>query len=172
MLILTPENISYETDFASTDTNDVMYCTLDMSVPKESDFFFQPLVFLESFSAPSVSLKIGDFNVKLPFDINIPWHIMIGDQNVGDFEMLSLEEINNRDFCTPVMNPLTSFSPVYYPIEIVETYNDIGWSIPKLNKNHVLVVPLENTKNPQCAFFINEISGKKLDAIPCSLFYN
>lgn len=171
MLILTPENTSYETDMASTDSQNVMFCTLDMSNPKEADFYFQPLIFLESFHAPAINLKIGQFSINLPFDINIPWYIMIGDRDIGDFEMLSIEEINNRDFSVPVMNPLTGFFPSYHPIEITQTFNEIGWSIPKINANNILVVPLEQKVNPQCAFFVNELSGRRLDAIPCSLLH-
>lgn len=138
-----------------------------MSAPKEADFFFSPLVFLESFNSPAVVMKIGIYTISLPYD----WYIMIGDKECGDLEILPIEDINNRDFTTPVLNPLTGFIPDYFKFEILTTYNEVRWFFPKLNMHNMLVVPLQPGVNPPCAFFVSEISGKKLDQIPASLLY-
>ena len=39
--------------------DDVRFSVLDNSDPKNPDFFFVPLIFLESFSAPAMVLEIG-----------------------------------------------------------------------------------------------------------------
>jgi hypothetical protein len=167
VLILQPENISYETDLASNDVGDIQYCVLDLSDTKNIDFYFQPLVFLESFNSPAIVMKIGPYKISLPYD----WYIMIGDKGVGDLEILPIEDLNDRDFTTPVLNPLTGFIPDYYKIEIETTYNEVRWFFPKLNLNNILAVPLMPGKNPPCAFFISEISGKKLDQIDVGILY-
>ena len=112
-------------------------------------------------------MKIGNYTISLPYD----WHIMIGDKECGDLEILPIEDVNNRDFTTPVLNPLTGFIPDYFKIEILTTYNEVRWFFPKLNMHNILVVPLRTGKNPPCAFFVSELSGKKLDQIPASLLY-
>lgn len=112
-------------------------------------------------------MKIGPYRISLPYD----WYIMIGDKECGDLEILPIEDLNNRDFTTPILNPLTSFIPDYFKIDIETTYNEVRWFFPKLNLNNILAVPLRTGKNPPCAFFVSEVSGKKLDQIAASLLY-
>ena len=40
-------------------TEDISFSVLDNSNPKEPDFFFMPLIFIESFSSPAIVLEIG-----------------------------------------------------------------------------------------------------------------
>jgi hypothetical protein len=54
---------------------DVRFSVLDNSDPKDPDFFFVPLIFLESFSAPAIVLEINGHEVMMPVD----WHIAVGD---------------------------------------------------------------------------------------------
>ena len=168
MLILTSENQSYETNYASTEGADVSYCSLNLSIPKDADFYFYPLSMLEGFNCPAVVMKIGEFRISLPYD----WYIMIGDRDSGDLEILPIEDFNDRDFTTPVFNPITSFLPTYEKIEIENTFNEVRWFFPKLALNHILAIPLKPGKNPPCAFFVSEVSGKKLDTISASIFYS
>jgi hypothetical protein len=46
--------------------DDLRFCVLDNSNPTDADYFFIPLIFLESFNAPAVVLKIGEHQVKMP----------------------------------------------------------------------------------------------------------
>jgi len=112
-------------------------------------------------------MKIGPYKITVPYD----WFILIGEKDVGDLEILAIEDLNDRDFTTPVLNPLTTFIPDYYKFEIETTYNEVRWFFPKLNLNNILALPLKSGKNPPCAFFLNEISGKKLDQISAELLY-
>lgn len=172
MLILTPNNTSYDVDIASAEANiDIRYAVLDLSITTANggpDFFFYPLIFLEGFNCPAVVLKIGKNRISLPYD----WYIVIGDQESGDLEMLRIEDFNNRDFSTPVFNPLSDSMPTYEKIEIENTFNEVRWFFPKLSVNNILAVPLRPGKNPPCIYCVSEIFGKKLDTIPSSLFYS
>jgi len=66
--ILTVENQVYDLDFIPEEIEDIRYCVLDYSNPKEADYIFVPLVFLESFNAPAAVLQIGKRHVKVPLD--------------------------------------------------------------------------------------------------------
>ena len=54
--ILTVENQSYNLDMVQEEIVDIRYCVLDFRNPKEADYIFVPLVFLESFNAPAADL--------------------------------------------------------------------------------------------------------------------
>ena len=168
MLILTDNNNSYNTDLAAADSNDdIRYCVLDMSVPKEADFYFYPLVFIETFNSPAIVLNIGGYRTVMPYD----WFILIGEPGVGELEILPIEDLNDREFKAPALNPLNSFLPRYFPITVEDTYNEVRWCFPKLNPDNILVVPLCNSTSPVCAFFVNEVSGRKLDQISAEILY-
>ena len=54
------------------------------------DFFFVPLIYLESFSSPAAVLEIDNAKIQMPLD----WHILLGDPECGDFEILPLTSLN------------------------------------------------------------------------------
>jgi hypothetical protein len=113
-----------------------------------------PLIFLETFNSPALVLRIGDNIMKMPID----WQVLIGEEEVGDLEMLALTSINDRGFKTFEFNPLTSFSPTYMPIEIIDVYQDVTWYVPKLKNGQMLAVPVEDKDNPRCVYFVKDIS--------------
>jgi hypothetical protein len=56
-------------------------------------------------------------------------------------------------------NPISSFKPEFFPVEIVDIYQDVKWYFPKLKPGQMLAVPLEEGKEkPLCAFFVKDIS--------------
>ena len=60
MQILTLDNYAYDLNNLPDEVDDNMrFAVLDNSNPQEPDFFFMPLIFLESFNAPAMVLKIG-----------------------------------------------------------------------------------------------------------------
>ena len=66
MQILTLDNQPFDLDHLPEEVDDSMrFAVLDNSNPNEPDFFFQPLIFLESFNAPALVLRIGQ---RLRFD--------------------------------------------------------------------------------------------------------
>jgi hypothetical protein len=154
MRILTLDNTSYEMDQIPDEIDEVRFCVLDNSDPKEPDYFYIPLIFLESFNSPALVLKIGDSIIRMPLD----WQILIGEHDFGDLEVVPLTSINDRGFSVFCFNPLTSFRPEFKAIEVVDIYQDVKWYFPKLKPGQMLAVPLTDEPEPMCAYFIKDIS--------------
>lgn len=154
MRILTVENTVFEMSELPNEINDLRFCVLDNSNPAEPDYFFLPLVFLESFNDPALVLRIGKNIIKMPYN----WRILIGDPEIGDLEALPLTKINDRGFEIFTFNPISSFRPKFEPIEIIDVYQDVKWYFPKLKNGQLLCVPLDDSTQPQCAYFVKDIS--------------
>jgi hypothetical protein len=156
MLILTLDNIAFDLSKLPDDLeDDIRFSVLDNNDTKHPDFFFMPLIFLESFNSPAMVLNIGGFEVAMP----IEWSIAVGDsQGGGEVEVLPLTSLNDRGFEAFVFNPLSAFTHEYAPIEIVNVYSDVKWYFPKMKNNQLLTVPLRRGPQPHCAFFTKDIS--------------
>jgi hypothetical protein len=109
---------------------------------------------LESFNSPALVLKIGNKQIKIPVD----WQILIGEHDCGDLEVLPLSSLNDRGFNAFQFNPLSSSSPSFLPIEIVDIYPDVTWYTPRLRNGQFLAVPIDDTAKPRCVYFVKEIS--------------
>jgi hypothetical protein len=154
MRILTTENTSFEmTDFPE-EVEDLRFCVLDNSNPKDPDYFFIPLIFLETFNDPAFVLKIGEKVIRMPYN----WQVLIGEPDFGDLEVLPLSRLNDRDFKVFAFNPISDSMPDYERIEITDVYHDVKWYFPKLKPGQILAVPLDNTDKPKCAYFVKDIS--------------
>ena len=166
MRILTLENECFNLDdLPETIEDDVRFSVLDNSNPKEPDFFFVPLIFLESFSAPAMVLDIGGHEVTMPVD----WSVAVGCSESGnDLEVLPLTSINDRGFEAFLFNPLTSFKTDFAEIKIVNFYTDVKWYFPKMKNGQLLSVPIREGKNPLCAYFVKDIS-RQCEVIEYSL---
>jgi len=154
MRILTLENQAFEMNEIPDEVDDLRFGILDNSDPKNPDYFFIPLIFLESFNAPALVLRIGDDLVKMPAD----WQILIGEAEFGDLEVMPLTSINDRGFSAFTFNQLTSFKPKFLPLEIVDIYQDVKWYFPKLRPGQLLSVPISEGSEPLCAYFVKDIS--------------
>ena len=156
MRILTLENTSFElNDMLEEIEDEIRFAVLDNSDPKETDFFFVPMIFLESFSAPAMVMEINGKEIMMPVD----WSMAVGDSESGaDLEVLPLTSINDRGFEAFLMNPLTSFKVDFGSIKITNFYSDVKWYFPKVKNNQLLAIPIEEGDNPLCAYFIKEIS--------------
>ena len=131
------------------------FAVLDNSNPAEPDFFFMPLIFLESFNAPAMILRIGNDEITMPID----WSIAVGDSQSGcDIEILPLTSLNDRGFEALCFNPLSSFRVEFKKIEIVNFYNDMKWYFPKMKNGQLLATPTSNKPKPDCVYFVKEIS--------------
>ena len=166
MRILTLENECFNLDdLPETIEDDVRFSVLDNSNPKEPDFFFVPLIFLESFSAPAMVLDIGGHEVTMPVD----WSVAVGCSESGnDLEVLPLTSINDRGFEAFLFNPLTSFKTDFVEIKIVNFYTDVKWYFPKMKNGQLLSVPIRECANPLCAYFVKDIS-RQCEVIEYSL---
>lgn len=154
MRILTENNTCFEmTEFPEV-VDDLRFCVLDNSNPKDPDYFFIPLIFLETFNDPAFVLRIGGKTIRMPYN----WQILIGESDYGDLEVLPLSRLNDRNFKAFAFNPLSSSMADFDEIEIIDVYADVKWYFPKLKPGQLLAVPLETGPKPKCAFFVKEIS--------------
>ena len=152
MRILTIDNQSYDLDFIPEEIDDVRYSVLDYSNKQNIDYLFQPLIFLDIFTAPAAVLKIGNHTLKMPID----WNIILCEPEVVEPEVVPITALNDRGFSAFTFNPLTGFVPSFQKVEIVNLYNEVKWYAPKLRQGHFLSVPIQETNNPDCCFFIKD----------------
>ena len=156
MRILTLEDRCFELDNLPEQIDeDIRFNVLDNSNPKEPDFFFIPLIFLESFSAPAMVLNIGGHEITMPVD----WSVAVGCSESGnDLEVLPLTSLNDRGFEAFLFNPMSSYKADFKPLEIVNFYTDVKWYFPKMKNGQLLTVPITKGENPLCAYFVKDIS--------------
>lgn len=154
MRILTLDNSFFDLDHLPEEVDDMRFAILDNSNPAEPDYHFIPLIFLESFNAPALVLRIGNSTIRMPMD----WQVLIGEPDLGDLEVLPLTSINDRGFKVFQFNPLSSFSPTFIDIEILDVYHEVTWYSPKLKNGQLLAVPLDDSEEPQCVYFVKDIS--------------
>ena len=148
------DNRSYNLDSLPEEIDDLRFAILDNSNPKEPDYFYIPLIFLESFASPSLVLKIGNHVIKMPLD----WHVLIGEEELGDLEAMQLTSINDRDFKVFEFNSLSSTRAEFLPIEVVDIYNEVQWYSPKLKNGQYLAVPLSDEPGTPVVYFISTVS--------------
>lgn len=154
MRILTLDDIYYNLETLPEEIDDLRFAILDNSTPSNVDYHYIPLIFLESFNSPALVLKIADKTIKMPVD----WQVLIGEQEHGDLETLPLSSLNDRGFNAFQFNPLSSFSPSFLPIEIVDIYPDVTWYAPRLRNGQFLAVPIDDGPKPRCVYFVKEVS--------------
>ena len=155
MQILTLDNQTfYLNELPDEIENDLRFVVLDNSDNQNPDYFFIPLIFLESFTGPAVVLQIGRHEITMPLD----WSTIVGDAEGSEMEVLPLTSLNDRGFKTFCFNPLGSFRPEFLDIDIIDVYQDVKWYFPKMRTGQLLCTPLEPGDNPTCAYFVKEIS--------------
>jgi hypothetical protein len=155
MQILTLEDkVFYLNNLPEEIDDDLRFSVLDNSDNSNPDYFFVPLIFLESFTGPAAALKIGKHEIVMPLD----WCTIVGDPEGPDMEILPLTSLNDRGFKTFTFNPLSSFRPEFLEIDIVDIYQDVKWYFPKMRPGQLLCTPLHSGEKPACAYFVKEVS--------------
>jgi len=153
MRVLLPENTTFDmTDLPPQVDFDLRYCVLDYSDPKDPDFYFIPLVFVDTFPRPAADLRIGPYRIQMPLD----WSVVIADKHLGIMEIVELKHLNDREFDAFAFNPVRGYMPEFHEITIENVFPDLDWYMPKLKFGHILAVPLHNGPNPPCAFFVRD----------------
>jgi hypothetical protein len=156
MQILTLDNKTFPLKSIPDELEDeVRFAVLDNSDNSNPDFYFVPMIFLESFSAPAMVLEINGKEIMMPVD----WCMAVGDSEAGnDLEILPLTSINDRGFEAFLFNPLSSFKFEFGEIKITNFYSDVKWYFPKVKNGQLLAVPIDDSPEPLCAYFIKDIS--------------
>lgn len=154
MKILTVENEAYDLDTLPDEIDDIRYCVLDATETDNVDFFWLPLIFLESFHSPAICLQIGTHNIQMPMD----WSILICDEEMTALEVIPLASLNNRGFNALTINPLNGTTITSEEISITNIYQEVKWYMPRLKNGHLLTVPLDNSKKPKCVYFVKDIN--------------
>ena len=154
MNILTVENVTYDLNAVPNEVDDLQYCVLDCTNPKALDYFFIPLIFLESFNAPAVILDIGGQQIEMPMD----WSILIGEKEMGICEMVPLTSLNDRGFECFVHNPFSGYTHEFKEVKIVNVFQEVKWYFPKLKNGHILTMPIRAGSKPSCVFFAKELN--------------
>jgi len=156
MQILTLDNKCFKLNSLPDEIEDELhFSVLDNSDPKNPDFFFIPLIFIESFSSPAIVMEINGKEIMMPVD----WCMAVGDSQTGnDLEVLPLTSLNERGFEAFLFNPLKSYKIDFGSIQITNFYNDVKWYFPKMKNGQLLSVPIEDGNNPLCAYFVKDIS--------------
>jgi hypothetical protein len=155
MKILTLENKTYILEKIPDYVDDKLrFAVLDNSNPEDPDYFFIPLIFLESFNAPAAVLQIGKYKINMPLD----WKMIIGDPEQGELHVLPLTSLNDRGFNAFLFNPISDSKPSFAEVDIVDIYQEVKWYFPKTRSGQILAVPLEDGDNPRCAYFVKDIS--------------
>jgi hypothetical protein len=167
MLILTEENKSYNLDRIPDEVEDIRYCVLDCSNAADMDFYWLPLIFLESFNAPAVVLDIGPYQLQMPLD----WSILVCDDSYSDMEVMPLTQLNDRGFHAITFNPLEHMVPVSYEVNISNIYADVKWFFPKLKNGNVLTMPLAKGVTPACSLFVKE-GNKVPDPLDMAILFD
>lgn len=165
MYILTEQNISFSMDNIQIDNpgEDIRYCVLDYGDIHNVDYYCMPLMFLENFSSPAADLQIGEYRIQVPLD----WHILVGEKDLGDLEIIPIMHCLDKDFSVFCFNPINGYRPDFGVLDVVNVYPDIKWYMPKLKFGHLLAVPLEKKTSPKCCFIVKDVQ-KLPDAIDIS----
>lgn len=153
MLILTEENRAYDLNRVPDQLeDDLRFCVWNCADPDNTDFYWLPLIFLESFSAPAVVLQMGEHVVQMPLD----WSLLVCDDEFTALEVMPLTSLNDRGFGTLLFNPLTDLMATPVEVTVIDVYADVKWYFPKLKHGNVLTMPVHTGQAPQCALFVKE----------------
>lgn len=152
MNILLPTNETYELDHVPKQVDDLRFCVLDCTDTNFIDFFFLPLIYLESYYAPSMVLALGSHVINVPLD----YSIMVCDEDFTVMELMPLTSLNDRGFHALLFNPLKHFVPESVPLSELDVYAVVKWHFPKLKTGNMLVMPVEGGSEPRCALFVKD----------------
>ena len=154
MRILTLDDTAFDMNELPEEVDDLRFAILDNSNPAIPDYFFIPLIFLESFNSAALVLDIAGEIIRLPVD----WKILIGEKDAGDLEMLNLSSLNDRGFNAFSFNPISSYIAEYLPIKIVDLYSDVKWYFPKLKQGQILAIPIDTKDKPRVVYCAKDIN--------------
>lgn len=164
MRVLTIDNSTFDIDEIPDLVDDIRFCVLEVMAADDVDYFFKPLLFLESFNDLKVELKIGPYRTYIPSK----WSIVCGDKEFKEVEVLPVKQINDRDFEAFVFNPIRGFRPTFDELEVINILPETKWFLPKLKFGQLLCLPLVMTNNPPCIYITHQKNNKVPETIALS----
>lgn len=150
MLILDENNKMVDIDQVSKN-REVYYAVLDFSKPRSPDYFFKPIIFIDTYTSPAAMLQVGPYTTLVPFR----WSVVVTYADIA--ELVAVEDIVSKDHDAFCVNPITSYMPDRLPIRYKGSL-DVSWSYPTLGKSDMLVLPVgeaptrpgDREKGPTC----------------------
>ena len=164
MRVLTIDNSTFDIDEIPDLVDDIRFCVLEIMAADDIDYFFKPLLFLESFNDLKVELRIGPHRTYIPSK----WSIVCGDREFGELEVLPVKQLNDREFDAFVFNPIKGFRPTFEELEMVNILPETKWYLPKLKYGQLLCLPLTITNNPPCVYITHQKNNKVPETIALS----
>ena len=156
MLILTVENEPLNTDQMQIG-QEYHAGVLSFKDPDDPDFFFPVVEFLEEFTAASVVLSVGQFQLVMP----LHWSILCTDMEY--VHTIPLHELGGKQLPAFCLNPIDGFSPEFFRVRQGTIFPQASWTAPQLHDKDLLVVPLgdyskptqrgDRKRGPLCAMF-------------------
>lgn len=113
------------------------------------DIRFPKLVYIEEYTGPALKCMIGEYSTILP----LSWFMFIGEEDIGDVEIVPITTINARSFSTVVSDPIRGFRHHFMEVRPVDLYMEYEWVMPKLKNGQAVAVPInDDPDNPLCIY--------------------
>lgn len=127
----------------------VMDMGSDANPLDEPDILFPKLVYIEEYVGPALKCMVGDYSVILP----LSWFTFIGEEEMGEVEVIPITGINARNFDLIVSDPITGFRHHFLPVRVVELYMEYDWVLPKLKNGQAVAIPINDDEDyPLCIY--------------------
>lgn len=107
--------------------------------PRTPDYFWKKINILEEYDDVGALLRVGETRFVIPFK----WAVMIMDLDLG--VLTEMEHVVGLSKYAFGFNPLQSYLPTRLPVIVENIFDSYRFITPKLEKTHLLVVPLHNT---------------------------
>lgn len=143
-MILSETNEAVSLSRSVRNRADLHFTVLDFS--DGVDFACHPVLFIERNRTPRAKVSIGRFTTILPLD----WFILIGDREHGTADLVTVRDAIEQRIDVVVLNPWADRLASFAPITMLSTARE--FISPKMTKRHLLVIPLDRSKHPQCVF--------------------
>lgn len=141
MKVLTPEKIQLDLNDIE-DSIPITHFTVidlgsDVNQTGESDIICSRLIYLEEVSAPAIECQIDNNKFILP----LTWNIFIGEEEMGEVEVIPIHSLNARNFEVISTQPIDGFRHHFKDIKLTNIMMDYEWVLPKLKNGQVLAMP-------------------------------
>lgn len=128
----------------------------DANPLNEPDILFPKLIYIEEYIGPALKCMVGDFNVILP----LSWFTFIGEEEIGEVEIIPVTSVNARDFDVIVSDPINGFRHHFMPIRAIELYMEYDWVLPKLKNGQAVAMPINDDPDYPLCIYLSHSKSK------------